>query len=69
MNAITKLLILLVATAGLAVADLRPPSVIPTGGGGWYNVVSGVFLSVAAFFTGRMFWRRRNGTTPNTKAR
>lgn len=40
-------------------ADLRPPLPIPTGRGGWYDVVSGIFLAIAAFFSGRAAWRRR----------
>ena len=40
-------------------ADIRPPFPVPTGNGGWYDIVSGFFLSIAAFFTGRSLWRRR----------
>ncbi len=44
--------------AAVASADIRSPSPIPTGGGGWFDLISGFFLSIGAFFTGRAFWRK-----------
>jgi len=44
-------------------ADIRPPFPVPPGGGGWADAISGVFLTIAAFFAGRMFWRRGRGPT------
>jgi hypothetical protein len=42
-------------------ADVRPPVGLPTGNGGWRDVVSGILLSIGAFFAGRSFWRRKQG--------
>jgi hypothetical protein len=44
-------------------ADIRPPFPVPTGNGGWYDIVSGFFLSIGAFFAGRSLWRRRKAPT------
>lgn len=44
-------------------ADIRPPFPVPSGNGGWYDIISGFFLSIGAFFTGRSLWRRRKVTT------
>ena len=44
-------------------ADVLPNPQFDGGGGGrsLYEIVSGFFLSIGAFFTGRAFWRKSRG--------